>query len=321
MSQGSNKKIQRSRSRSQSRSPSRLVKPKPIKTKNQLIKQQKKENYNKTIDDLLKQKKQLDKLKDKFSRTKPAHHLVFTKGDETRILTRRELAAASADYDKRFLSLKKLYLEGTKHTKEQPLPESFKAAFLPVKVGPVFISFLAADANKRLPQFGQAPNADGSGFQPKSSLLDLLPRAKEGYVLKNSLTLLLYIYATVNDLKSKVIKEGQKNIPDERMNYIFGQIPSLYYQEAGEDKILMSKTGRKISTYDVIAQKNSEFNPAKIENYYFQSIQSLNIYEPLDLTPKETELLKSPKLRNEMLAEFKIIKMANDLLKKSKVTH
>jgi hypothetical protein len=318
MSQGSNKKIQRSRSRSQSRSPSRLVKPTPIKTKNQLIKIQKKENYNKTIEELIKQRKHLDKLKDKFSRTKPAHHLVFTKGEETRILTRKEVAAANAEYDKKLLSLKKLYLEGTKHTKEQPLPESFKSAYLPVKMGPVFVSFLSADANKRQPNFGQVPNGDGTSFLPKSSLLDSLPRAREGYVLKNSLTLLLYIYATVNDLKSKEKKEGQKNIPDDRMNYVFGQLPSLYYQNAGEDKVLMTKTNHKLPTYGVISHKNASFNAAKIENYYFQSIQSLNIYDPADLSQKDADALKGQKLRQDLLNEFRIIERANKLLKQSK---
>ena len=136
--------------------------------------------------------------------------------------------------------------------------------------------------------------------------------------MKNSLTLLLYIYATVNDLKSKEKKEGQKNIPDDRMNYVFGQLPSLYYQNAGEDKVLMTKTNHKLPTYGVISHKNASFNAAKIENYYFQSIQSLNIYDPADLSQKDADALKGQKLRQDLLNEFRIIERANKLLKQSK---
>jgi hypothetical protein len=320
MSQGSNKKIQRSRSRSQSRSPLRLAKTKPAKTKNQLLKKQKKDDFNTTIDEVIKQHKQLIKLKEKYAKTKPSHQLVFNKDGVTRVLTRKELASAENEFEKKTLSLKKKYIEGTKHTKEQTLPESFKAAYTPVKVGTVFQSFLAQDSKKQLPNFGQQPNSDGTGFVPKSSLLDLLPRAREGYVLKNSLTLLLYIYSSVNDLKSKQQSEGQINIPDDRMNYIFGQLPALYYQEEGQEKVLMSKAGHKMPTYAVVSGKNSKFNPEKIENYYFQSIQSLNIYNEGDLTTKEQELLKSAKLRADLLAEYKIIETANKLLKKAKTT-
>ena len=317
MSQGSNKKVMRSRSRSQSRSPMRQVKQKPALTENQMKKKLKKETFNLTIDELHKQRKHLKKLNDKYSRAKPSHHLKFTKGEEQRILTRKELAAADAEFDKKLLSLKKLYLEGTKNSKTPTLPEAFKAAFTPVKVGPVFTSFLSAGPDKKLPNFGLVPNEDGTAFLPKSSLLDRLPRAREGYVLKNSLTLLLYIYSHVNDLKSKTPKEGQKNIMNDFLNRIFGQMPSLYLQLEDEEKIINTT---KTTTFDVVSAKNIKFNPTKIENYYFQSILSLNVYSDKDLNVKDRDVLATPKLRNELLAEYKMIEAANKLLKKQRAT-
>lgn len=317
MSQGSNKKVMRSRSRSQSRSPQRMVKAQPVLTQNQINKKLKKETFNKEIDDLYKQRKQLRKLSDKYARTKPQHHLVFTKGDECRVLTRKELAAADAEFDKKLLALKKLYIEGTKHSKAQTLPESFKAAYTPIKVGQVFTEFLGPDKNKRLPNFGMAPTEDGTGFNSKVTLLDKLPRAREGFVLKNSLTLLLYIYSNVNDLKSKVQGEGQKNQPDAKLDYIFGQIPALYIQREGEEKVLNTT---KATTYDVVGDKNSKFNRKKIENYYFQSIKSINEYCEKDLSEKDRLLLSNQKLRDELLAEYKMIEAANNLLKKQRLS-
>ena len=310
------KKVNRSRSRSQSRSPARQLKQKPVKTETQLKKQVKKDYFNKEIDSLNKESRFLQKLTEKYARVKPSHQLVFTKGDETRILTRQELNNAWSEYGKKQTGLKKLYIEGTKHSRVQILPASFKAAYIPIKVGPVFTAFLSADSSKRSPNFGLVPNADGTAFLPNTKLLDSLPRAREGYFLKNSITLFMYIYSSVNHLKSKEASEGQKNIPDDRMNIVFGNNIALYYQEPGKDKVLMTKSGQSLSTYDVVSGKNSKFNPKKIENYYFQSLQSLNIYNEEDLTAKDRQNLLSENIRKELLAEYKIIERANELLKK-----
>jgi hypothetical protein len=310
-----NKKILHSRSRSQSRSPKKLLKKKQLKTESQMRKQEKKNFYNREVDTLAKQQKYLNKLTEKYAKVKPSHQLVFSKIDDTRVFTRQELAAAQSEYNKKLLGLKKLYIEGTKHSRVSILPNSFKAAYTPIKVGPVFVDFLSPDG-KNLPNFGLLPNDEGSDWIKGSSLLDALPRAREGFFLKNSLTLLMYIYAVTNNLKSKVQSEGQKNIPDDRMNRVFGKSNALYYHEPGQSKVLMTTAGKKLSTYDVVSGKNNEFNPSKIENYYFQSIQSLNIYENADLSKSDLEKLSDDKIRNQMLKEFFIIEKANKLLKK-----
>lgn len=309
------KKIMRSRSRSTSRSPLKIVKKKPVKSESQMIKQEKKDTFNKEIDSLIKSKHHLDKLTEKYAKVKPSHQLVFSKIDESRTLTRQELSFARAEYDKRLTGLKKIYVEGTKHSRISILPESFKAAFYPIKVGQVYMDFLSADG-KSLPNFGRVPNEEGTDWLPGSNLLDVLVKAKEGYLLKNSITLLMYIYAAVNNLKSKVPGEGQKNIPDDRMNKVFGDNLALYYHETGSDKVLMTKSGKKLSTYEVVSGKNESFNPTKIQNYYFQSIQSLNIYENSDLSKSDLALLNDADVRKSLLKEYYIIKRANKLLKK-----
>jgi len=68
MSQNSStKKVMRSRSRSQSRSPQRLEKVKTPKTESQLKKQLKKDTFNKEIDELYKQRRELKKLNETFT--------------------------------------------------------------------------------------------------------------------------------------------------------------------------------------------------------------------------------------------------------------
>lgn len=316
MSQG-NKKIFRSRSRSQSRSPIKTIKKKSIKTESQMRKQEKKDFFNKEVETLVKQRRYLTKLTEKYAKVKPSHQLVFSKIDETRVLTRQELAAAYYEYDKKIIGLKKSYLEGSKHSRTRILPESYKASFIPSKIGPVFKDFLSTDG-KFSPNFGAVPNENGTDWIAKSNLLDVLPRAREGFLLKKSITLLMYIYADVNHLKSKKVSEGQKNIPDDHMNKVFGKNIALYYHEPGTDKVLMSKSGKKLTTYDVVSGKNTRFNQDKIENYYFQSLQSLNIYEPSDLSKSDIEMLSNEELRKELLEEYYIIERANKLWKLNK---
>lgn len=322
--QGSTKKVLRAVSRTNS---PRLGSPKvakkvPSKTPNQLIKMKKKETFNREVDTLIKDHKNLIKIHKRFQVAKASHDLSLTKNGETRIYTRAELAEADKEYERKAQHLKKLYVEGSKNKKTALLPTSFKSPYAPVKVGNVFTTFMGLDAKKKYPNFGLLPDGNHTegftGFIEGSNLLDNLPRAKEGLMLKNSLTLLMYIYFNVNALKSTEKSKGHLNIPDERMNNAFGKLDSLYYQEANQPKILMTKSGEKMNTYAVVSGKNTSFNPSKIENFYFKAIQSLNIYEEKDLTPKEVALLANDSLRQELLQEYYLIDAANNLLKKSK---
>ena len=127
--------------------------------------------------------------------------------------------------------------------------------------------------------------------------------------------MLLYIYASVNGLKSKEKSEGQKNIPDERMNKVFGKELALYYQDPSTPKVLMTTAKKNMNTYAVVSNKNSKFSPDKIENYYFQSIISLNIYDVDDLDDKSKKALSDVNVRKALLAEYELIEKANKLHK------
>ncbi len=312
------KKVLRSRSRSRSRSPSPvrvLAKQKPVKTQNQIIKAEKRTKFNREVDDIIKDAKHLIRLSERYGSAKRGHELVFNKNGEERTLTVDELNEARTEYFKKLQTLKKLNVECSKNTRASLKPLSFKAAYTPSKVSNIFVTFFGPDKKKRMPYFGEQPNSDGTGFVAKSNLLDLLPRVREGYLLKNSLTLMINIYNAVNDLKSKEPREGQKNIPDERMNTVFGEMDALYYQDATDSpKILMTKSGKKLSTYAVVAGKNARFNPSKIENYYFQSILSLNVYDESDLSKEDISKLTDATFRQELLREFEMIERAKKLL-------
>lgn len=322
--QGSTKKVLRAHSRSNSprNTVTRTVKRETTKTPNQLLKLKKKETYNKELDTLLKDHKNLIKMHKRFDKAKASHDLSLTKNGETRTYTRHELAEADKEFERKIPHLKKLYIEGSKNKKTTMLPTSFKSAYAPVKVGSVFTTFFGPDAKKKLPNIGLVPSgsfeAGFTEFLANSNLLDKLPRVKEGFMLKNSLTLLMYIYFSVNALKSTEKAKGHLNIPDDRMNNAFGTVSALYYQEANQPKILMTKSGNDLHTYAVVSGKNTSFNPEKIENFYFKAIQSLNIYEEKDLPVKDAKKLLDDDLRQELLQEYYLIEAANNLLKKNK---
>lgn len=336
MSQVSEKKVLRSRSprsRSASRSPRRTPsrdltstsreqsvgtrKSKRTKTANQLLKEQKLKEFDAMIDYLVKIDKQLDKLGDR--KLKPSHRLVFPKkDDEPRFLHIHEITAMKEEKRKVIQNLKKLHREGIKNRRTQMIPTTFRAHFTPIKAGPAIIEFLGSmtiNGKKVMPTLGGIPDPKTNTITPKTNLLDVLPRAREGYFLRNSLTLLMIIYSLVNDLKSKAAKEGHQNIPDARMNKVFGEQTALYYQEGKSPKVLMKKSGKDMTTYEVVSNKNESFNANKIENYFFQSILSLNFYKPADLDTNSIKTLSDENVKLELLEEFKTLELVNKILK------
>src|ERR1044072_2279422 len=105
-----NKKVLRSRPLSFPRSPARQVK-KPVLTPNQLQKKEKRERFHREVSELVKQRKQLTRLSERFAKAKPGHNLVFHKDQEVRVLTRTELNLCFQEYDKKLIGLNKLSLE------------------------------------------------------------------------------------------------------------------------------------------------------------------------------------------------------------------
>jgi hypothetical protein len=317
MSQTDRKRVLRSRSpRSRSVSPriSRdpdTAKGKKVKSKNQLLKQQKLKEFDAYIDDLTKKHKQYQKLCER--KIKTSHHLVLKKDDELHYLVQDEITAMGDEYRKLLQHGKKLHRDGIKNRREKIVPTDFKSHYTPIRVGQVFVDFfntLTLNGKKMSPNFGATPDPKTGTWMPNSNLLDSLPRVRQGLLLKNSLTLLMNIYPKVNDLKSKTPKEGQKNIPDARMNKVFGDQPALYF----ENRTLMKHSGQSLSTYDMLSRKHSAFDRSKIQNYFFQSILSLNTYKPVDLESKDITDLSDEGVREELIEEFMIIKLANDLL-------
>ena len=325
MSEAKVKRVQRSRSRSRSHSPVRMSSmtnsPRfdagAQKTSNKKV--EKKREFDRDVNDLIKQYTAMIKLHEKYANTKSSHQLVFGEGDETRILTRPEVSSADAEFKRNLLALKKKCADMSKHSRTKLHPNEFKGPFNPVKVGLVFTSLFT---NKKA-KFGFAPNADGTGFS-NTNLMDDLPMAKNGYLLLNSVRLLMYIYTNANDMKSKEPKKGQINIPDNLFNEIFGKLPALYYDEPNEsnknknNKVLMDNSGHEMTTYDVISNKIPKFNRNEIANYFLNSLVSLNVYTNDDLSDKDSKFLSNENNRAKLLREYEIIESANKLYKPKK---
>jgi uncharacterized protein (UPF0335 family) len=137
--------------------------------------------------------------------------------------------------------------------------------------------------------------------QPDSSkkLMDSLPFVKKGYLLRNAVTMLFYIYIYTNKLQ--VPGQGQFTKPDAIFKAAFnGKIPATFYsrKDAGGEqvKMLMDRAvleedagglglDKPMNTFAVITAGLSEtpkspeknvFTTDKLNVYFYQSIAALN---------------------------------------------
>ncbi len=72
-----------------------------------------------------------------------------------------------------------------------------------------------------------------------AKLMDFLSCVKEGFLLRNSLTMLFYIYIKNNDLQEK--ENRQYSHFDDLMNKFFTEMEAEFYIDLNHGKILMSE--------------------------------------------------------------------------------
>jgi hypothetical protein len=180
-------------------------------------------------------------------------------------------------------------------------------------------------------KFGSIDPIDSITNMFSAKLLDFLPCVKAGFLLRNSITLLFYIYMKNNDLQEKENK--QYSHFDDFMNKIFVEMDSEFYINDNHNKMLMSEAIEQgiieypLSTQDVIRLKRPEFNqdntPIKIKtsddliyrksfkNYYFQLLASNNFYSKNDLIRLNKidclDILNDETIQKQMIEEYNII--------------
>lgn len=197
-------------------------------------------------------------------------------------------------------------------------PSTFSGVYTPIFAGPALSSFLSSN-----------PLGFGT-VNPKSEnaqdlLMKRLPLASSGLLLRNTATMLFYIYSHVNNLEdpsnTQIIK------PNELFISTFnGSIPASFYSYSDTIgsrskvvKIPMDKAvsdgiiSEPLSTFDVIKRRYPDFNGERFKSYYFQNITALNYFTASNLADNKSmaeayDSLQSEEVRKGMLEEHKIVK-------------
>lgn len=244
----------------------------------------------------------------------PGEHLVFN---------RRHLKSANSKFKKAIKSLKVYFRVSMKKPRDKTPPESFKGIYTPVFAGAALQEFF----NSAPGNFGFASPAAQSG----TALMDLLPNARQGYLLRNTSTLLFYIYAHAQQLQDP--QNGQYVRSDDVMTRAFGgNIPATFHPAAVDGKAgkvsmavaiangLAPPEGK--NTYQIVTESNAGkaakdiFDPARFKNYYFQNLAALNYYSKTSLAADptraaEVENMRDPQMLAAMLQEHNAAKQAS----------
>lgn len=202
---------------------------------------------------------------------------------------------------------------------------------------PVYLGDCLCKLFTNTDKFGSVDPIDNITNIFSTKLMDFLPCVKAGFVLRNSLTMLLFIYFKNNDLQEE---NKQYSHFDDFCNKIFIEMDAEFYSDTNHSKMLMSEAIEReiikvpLSTQDVIRLKRPEFNqddtPMKIRdeniiyqkcfpNYYLQLLISHNCYSKNDLIRlNKIEILNAlndETMQEQMIQEHNIIL---DVLKKWK---
>lgn len=219
-------------------------------------------------------------------------------------LTRKGLKAANAAFQQELLCLKHYFRMSKKKAHAKSSPESLKGTYTPIYAAPALQYFLTYGAGG----FGYVdPTDQNSGLLMSEKFL---PYASRGYMLRNSTTMLFFIYAHANDLqfKPQILYEGTPNATrvdaswtrsDDVMNAAFGgNIPAAFFRDPQKTKWPVSLAREQnldtgSNTYDPIMRQNPKhldrsqspdgkekfaFRPDAFKTFFFQNIASANYW-------------------------------------------
>jgi hypothetical protein len=138
---------------------------------------------------------------------------------------RKHLRSAQARFAKSILELKNYLRVSMKKTRDPVKPESFSGVYTPVYAGEALRDFFTANPAG----FGSLSPVEAERTQQGgAALMNSLPMVREGYFLRNTSTMLFYIYAHANQLQNE--RNAQFARSDEYMTRAFGgQIPAAFF--------------------------------------------------------------------------------------------
>jgi len=249
--------------------------------------------------------------------------LSFANGDGQEFtLTRKSLKHFDDQYVEALKSLKGFFRVANKKPKRKADPAQFKGVHNPIFVGPAITNFLTnADFGYNI------PNDPSSG-----KLSDTLKMAKGGFLLRNTLNMLFYIYIYYHGLYAD---ENDKSFvrADAVMDKAFGdKIPALYGLQKGGEKVKVHKKTKKetvvpinekaenkakSNTFSILTAAHSgseeaaqNFDKKRFKMFFLQAMSAINIYMKDELSSIKTKdgstiekVLASEAYREAMLKE------------------
>lgn len=242
--------------------------------------------------------------------------------------TKKDLRTCEAKFGKEEVELHNYLKVSKKKNNPRSGPESLKATYTPIFAGPALTTFFTKGGKNFGPVHPLAWKKNGTFGQ---SLMEALPYASQGYLLRNTCTMLFFIYAHAQELQEP--ENAQFTHFDAVMTEAFARQPAVYYADKN-GKMLMQKaiaqklTLKELTTEEVIRLKRPEFNgdrtpiiktddPAKqiyrksFNNYFFQCLASNNYYSKANLAESgATEVLtalQSKQFEEAMIAEHNIV--------------
>lgn len=249
-------------------------------------------------------------------------------------LTRNYIRSANAKFAHELAGMKVFLRDAYKVSKKaKQQPDSFKGVYVPSYAGPALIQFI--NGNKE--GFGYVvPNRPESGY-----LIEQLRMAQMGVLLRNSITMLFYIYAHASSLQDQ--RDASYSTTDDHMDQSFGgQFPAVHLPTDAngrnvnvsmDDAVKQGLIPEALNTYQILVPRFSKsvdkkgrpapFDPKRLHGYYIQNIYALNYWSRntaalvSDLAnrsaetpdqPSVVEVLDAPTSREAMLLEHNLIR-------------
>ena len=256
--------------------------------------------------------------------------LRFYVGEDYYEFGKKDLRAATAKLLREIKDLSTYWKVSKKKLKIKSGPDSLKGTYTPIYAGTVLREFFKAGAG-----FGPLDPAlwKKTGVMDKK-LMDLLPYAQQGFMLRNTLTMLFFLYARTRDLQEK--ENAQFSHFDDVMKKVFMEMEAAFYTAEGVPKMAMADAVSKglikapLSTVEVIKLKRPTFNDKRtpiikdatedkqiyreaFPNYFFQLLAANNYYSKANLKENKEhaavlEALNKEEVTQQMILEHNIVR-------------
>jgi len=274
--------------------------------------EQKREKYYKTTKEMVQHHKELSvfaqsviTLAIHVGSLEKNQILRFYRGEEYYEFGKKDLRAATAKLLKDIKELTVYWKVSRKKLKIKSGPETLKGTYTPIYAGLVLQEFFKFKQ-------GFGPLDDIALWKENgkmmTQLMDSLKLVQQGFMLRNTLTMLFFLYSRTMNLQEP--ENAQFSHFDENMTKVFEGMSAAFYTAEGIPKIAMIEAVKKgytkepLSTQDVIKLKRPGFNSDKtpilrevtddkqiyrksFPNWFFQLLASNNYYSKQNLKEKE----------------------------------